>query len=368
MLAGADFIKTSTGKVSPAATLPVTLVMLEAVRDFRAADGPAGRRQGGGRHPHRQGRHPLPRRRQRDVRRRLARAPTGSASAPRRCSTTCSCSARSSPPAATPAPTTSPSTDGLHRVRLRPRPRVAPRSSTSPRATGCSSTARWSTPIDGSRFKTVNPATEEVLSEVAAAGPARRRPGRRRGPRRVRRHVVPPARARPRQVPVPHRPPGPGALPRAGRARVDRQRQAHPREPRRRPAAGGRALLLLRRLGRQAGLRRLRPRPPAARRRRPGHPLELPAADAGVEDRARPGLRQHGGAQAGRDHAAHRPRLRRHLPAGRPAARRRQHRHRRRRHRARRSSSTPASTRWRSPARPRWAARSPGRSPAPARS
>ena len=36
MLAGADFIKTSTGKVSPAATLPVTLVMLEAVRDFRA--------------------------------------------------------------------------------------------------------------------------------------------------------------------------------------------------------------------------------------------------------------------------------------------------------------------------------------------
>ncbi len=39
MLAGADFIKTSTGKVSPAATLPVTLVMLEAVRDFREAHG-----------------------------------------------------------------------------------------------------------------------------------------------------------------------------------------------------------------------------------------------------------------------------------------------------------------------------------------
>ena len=34
MLAGGDFIKTSTGKVSPAATLPVTLVMLEAVRDW----------------------------------------------------------------------------------------------------------------------------------------------------------------------------------------------------------------------------------------------------------------------------------------------------------------------------------------------
>jgi deoxyribose-phosphate aldolase len=34
MHAGADFIKTSTGKISPAATLPVTLVMLEAIRDF----------------------------------------------------------------------------------------------------------------------------------------------------------------------------------------------------------------------------------------------------------------------------------------------------------------------------------------------
>jgi deoxyribose-phosphate aldolase len=34
MYAGADFIKTSTGKVTPAATLPVTLVMLEAIRDF----------------------------------------------------------------------------------------------------------------------------------------------------------------------------------------------------------------------------------------------------------------------------------------------------------------------------------------------
>jgi deoxyribose-phosphate aldolase len=39
MLAGADVIKTSTGKVSPAATLPVTLVMLEAARDFRSQTG-----------------------------------------------------------------------------------------------------------------------------------------------------------------------------------------------------------------------------------------------------------------------------------------------------------------------------------------
>ena len=39
MQAGADFIKTSTGKVSPAATMPVTLVMLEAIRDYFFATG-----------------------------------------------------------------------------------------------------------------------------------------------------------------------------------------------------------------------------------------------------------------------------------------------------------------------------------------
>jgi len=39
MMAGAHFIKTSTGKIQPAATLPVTLVMLEAVRDYREQTG-----------------------------------------------------------------------------------------------------------------------------------------------------------------------------------------------------------------------------------------------------------------------------------------------------------------------------------------
>ena len=39
MMAGAHFIKTSTGKIQPAATLPVTLVMLQAVRDYREATG-----------------------------------------------------------------------------------------------------------------------------------------------------------------------------------------------------------------------------------------------------------------------------------------------------------------------------------------
>ena len=39
LLAGADFIKTSTGKVSPASTPPVALVMLQAVREFADATG-----------------------------------------------------------------------------------------------------------------------------------------------------------------------------------------------------------------------------------------------------------------------------------------------------------------------------------------
>ena len=73
----------------------------------------------------------------------------------------------------------------------------------------------------------------------------------------------------------------------------------------------------------------------AARRRRPDHPVELPAADAGVEDRARARLRQHGRAQAGRDDAADRAALLRRPAPGRAAAGRRQHRHRRRRDRRR---------------------------------
>lgn len=39
MAAGADFVKTSTGKVTPAATMPVMLVMLEAIRDFNRRTG-----------------------------------------------------------------------------------------------------------------------------------------------------------------------------------------------------------------------------------------------------------------------------------------------------------------------------------------
>ena len=110
-----------------------------------------------------------------------------------------------------------------------------------------------------------------------------------------------------------------------------------------------------------------RPRPEAARRGRPGHPVELPAADAGLEDRPRAGHRQHRRAQAGRDDAAlarsssptcaARPVCPRASSTSSPATARR----------APSWSHTRASTRWPSPAPRPSARRSPARSPARAR-
>ena len=54
MAAGADFIKTSTGKVSPAATLPVSLCMLEAIRDVHEETGRKVGLQAGRRDPQRE--------------------------------------------------------------------------------------------------------------------------------------------------------------------------------------------------------------------------------------------------------------------------------------------------------------------------
>ena len=56
MQAGADFIKTSTGKEDVNATLPVSLVMVRAIRDYLRADRREGRLQAGRRHEDRQGR------------------------------------------------------------------------------------------------------------------------------------------------------------------------------------------------------------------------------------------------------------------------------------------------------------------------
>ena len=68
MAAGSDFIKTSTGKISPAATLPTALCMAEAIRDFRRDTGAVVGSEARRRHPHREGRLAVPRRRARDPR------------------------------------------------------------------------------------------------------------------------------------------------------------------------------------------------------------------------------------------------------------------------------------------------------------
>ena len=219
----------------------------------------------------------------------------------------------------------------------------------------------------------VDPADGEPLQDRSPRPPRRcwprsPRPAGRRGPgghgrpQGVRADLVGHAGQGTGQVPVPDRPDHPGALARAGRAGVARQRQADPRVPRRRHAAGRRALLLLRRLGRQAGLRRASARDP-----RPlgvaGQviPWNFPLLMLAWKIAPALACGQHGGAQARRDHPADRAAVRRDLPAGRPAARRGQHRHRRRRHRPRAGRATRASTRSRSPAPPRSAGRSPAR-------
>ena len=239
-------------------------------------------------------------------------------------------------PAATPAPTTSPWTDhgrqADHRFEYAPAPESRVVVDIKP-SYGLFIDGEF---VDGhgTSFKTISPATEEVLAEIAEADDAdvdARRAGR---------------------------PPGlhPRLVEDAGRASAASTSSGSPGSSR----SARRELAVLESLDNGKPIKESRDvdvptvaahffyyagwadkleyagygRPAAARRGRPGHPVELPAADAGLEDRARAGLRQHRGAQAGRDHAADRAAVRRDLPAGRPAARRRQHRHRRRRHRA----------------------------------
>ncbi len=211
---------------------------------------------------------------------------------------------------------------------------------------------RWEAPADGVYVPTTNPATEEPLAEVARAGAAD-----------VDRAVAAARAALPAWRALP-------ALERGKYVfRIARLIQERARElaivetldggkPIREsrdvdvPARRG-ALLLLRGLGGQARLRRRRPRGRADGRRRPDRAVELPAADGRVEARAGARLRQHRGAQAGRDDAADRAAARRDHPGGRAARGRREHPHRATAPPARRSCATRTSTRSPSPARPR---------------
>src|ERR671937_80048 len=148
--------------------------------------------------------------------------------------------------------------------------------------------------------------------------------------RGLRERLVCAAGLRARKVPVPDRAHPPGTLARVRGTGVVERRQADPRVPRRGPAPLGRALFLLRGLGRQARVRVPEPKAGSARRRRSDHPVELPAPDAGLEDRARAGRGEHGRAEAGRDDASLGAALLRRPPPGGAATRGREHRHGRR--------------------------------------
>ena len=219
MLAGADFIKTSTGKVPVAATLPVTLVMLEAVRDFRAARGrQVGVKPAGGIRTtkdaikylvlvnetvgddwlspdwFRFGASSL----LNDLLMQRTKLTTGHYAGPD------------------------------YFTLDEPMFEYAPAPESRAIVEIASSYGLF---IDGAfdegtaTFKTVNPATEEVLAEVALAGAGGRRPGGGRRPHGVP-EMVGPARRRAGEVSVPDRPDHPGALARTGRAGVAGQRQA----------------------------------------------------------------------------------------------------------------------------------------------
>ena len=105
MMAGADFVKTSTGKESVNATLPVGVTMARAVRAYAERTGYAVGFKPAGRDPHGQGGAPLAHPHEGGAGHGLARSPSSSASAPRRSWATSSASSSTTSPAAT-RPTT----------------------------------------------------------------------------------------------------------------------------------------------------------------------------------------------------------------------------------------------------------------------
>ena len=206
-------------------------------------------------------------------------------------------------------------------------------------------------PVDGTRVPSINPATEDVVAEVAFAGAGDVARAVRGRPRRAAR-LGRAERARARQVPVPRRAPDPGA-----RARARRSWSRWTAASR----SASRATWTCRSPPRTSSTTRAGPTSSptgwaGARSSRSAwradRAVELPAADGRVEAGARARVRQHGGAEAGRDDAAsprccsprssRRPSCRRAWCRSSPATARP----------ARRSCASPTSTRSPSPARP----------------
>ncbi len=183
---------------------------------------------------------------------------------------------------------------------------------------------------DGTTFKTINPATEETLADIVAAGPS----------------DVDRAVAAARKAYETVWAPMPGAvrakyLYRIARLIAERAREFAVLES----IDNGKPIRESRDVdiplvsahffyyagwADKLGYAGFGADPTSDRRRRPGDPVELPAAHARVEDRTGARLRKHGRSEAGRDDAADRAAVRRGLPAGGSAAGRRQHHHRRR--------------------------------------
>ena len=383
MMAGADFIKTSTGKEGVNATLPVGLVMVRAIREYHERTGyMVGFKPAGGIRTAKEALDWLALMKEElgdrwlrpDLFRFGASSPAHRHRAPARALRHRPLLGRAPPSRSwiTRAPArTECSSNDVHRRDLRDDGRTAPRPKRRRRRTrgwtqherrfGLFIGGAWTGARRRDASRRSTRPTGKPLARLAQAGAA----------------DVDRAVARPRAAQ-----PAWWALGGHGRARylyaLARQSRSTAgcfavletldngkpiREiARHRRAAGRPPLLPPRRLGPAHG--RGAPRLRAGRRRRPDHPVELPAADAGLEDRAGAGDGQHGGAQAGRVHARS-PRCaspRSASEIGLPAGRR-QHRHRRRpdRRGARRPPRT--STRSPSPARPRSAASSATRRP-----
>ena len=202
----------------------------------------------------------------------------------------------------------------LQTWNMAPRRRPPPRAGLAEGARAHSAVYRRGVGAAGQRaaLREREPGHQQAAGPGGAGGPPRtwtrrwRRRARRSRPGRGRRGMCAPATSTPSRA----RCRSTARLLR--RARDAGQRQADPRDARHRHPAGGPPLLLPRRLGAADG-RASCPACVPRRRRRPDHPLELPAADAGLEDRPGAGDGQHGGAQARRVHPAHRARLRRDL-------------------------------------------------------
>ncbi len=176
----------------------------------------------------------------------------------------------------------------------------------------------WIPPTNGKYQENLSPVTGKAVLRGAALGARGHRPrARRRACRqgRLGRELERRARGRAER----HRRRDRRAQGDARGGRDVGQRQAGARDPGGRHPAGGRPLPLLRRRDPRRGGLDLRarqghgglPLPRAAGRGRADHPVQLPAADGGLEDRPGPGRRQLHRREAGEPHAVVDPQVRR---------------------------------------------------------